>query len=367
MEVTSNETRRREPANPWRSTISAANQKVTLRDIAEASGVSIGTVSMALNRKNGVSDSTRRRILDTATSLGYERVTGRLSKVPSIVSVVIEQLPVSPTSDPFNKPILSSLEASARRAGYRIALEFVGPEDEPETERWTRVSTAGIIILGGGDLGPGWVRAAVDSNVPVIMVDHFVPDLELPTIVPDNLCGAHFATRHLLDMGHERIGFIRGPSKYWTLGERMAGYMLAMQQSGRGIDSELIPPRVSHGEEKGYGEMQHLLALSEPPTALFAVSDKTAMGAYKAIVDRGLSIPDDVSVVGFDDIGEARWLNPPLTTVHVPGEVMGQMAFYRLSKFIAGDAGEVVEGTTPLKWTIPTRLVQRGSVRDARR
>jgi LacI family transcriptional regulator len=110
--------------------------------------------------------------------------------------------------------------------------------------------------------------------------------------------------------------------------------------------------------------MQHLLALRKPPTALFAVSDKTAIGAYKAIVDRGLSIPADVSVVGFDDIGEARWLNPPLTTVHVPGEVMGHMAFYQLSNLIAG---EDVEGTIPLKWTIPTKLVQRGSVRDARR
>jgi DNA-binding LacI/PurR family transcriptional regulator len=316
---------------------------------------------MALNRKNGIAESTRRRILDTAESLGYQRSAGRSSRDSSIISVVIERLPMSPTSDPFNRPILLSLETAARRACYRVALEFVGPGDEPQSERWTRDSSAGIIILGGGDLSPDWVRAAVGSNVPVVMVDHFVPSLDLPTIVPDNLGGAYAATQHLLDMGHKRIGFIRGPSKYWTLSERMAGYMLAMQQRGPGIDPELIPPRVSHGEHKGYGEMQHLLALRKPPTAVFAVSDKTAMGAYKAVLDQGLSIPKDVSIVGFDNIAEACSLNPPLTTVEVSGEIMGHMAIDRLLRLINGDN---LRRTTILKWTIPTKLVERESVRD---
>ncbi len=326
--------------------------------------MSVGTVSMALNRKNGIAESTRRRILDTAESLGYQRSAGRSSRDSSIISVVIERLPMSPTSDPFNRPILLSLETAARRACYRVALEFVGPGDEPQSERWTRDSSAGIIILGGGDLSPDWVRAAVGSNVSVVMVDHFVPSLDLPTIVPDNLGGAYAATQHLLDMGHKRIGFIRGPSKYWTLSERMAGYMLAMQQRGPGIDPELIPPRVSHGEHKGYGEMQHLLALCKPPTAVFAVSDKTAIGAYKAVLDQGLFIPKDVSIVGFDNIAEARSLNPPLTTVEVSGEVMGYMAIDRLLRLINEDN---LSRATTLKWTIPTKLVERESVRDLSR
>jgi DNA-binding LacI/PurR family transcriptional regulator len=340
-------------------------QKVVLRDIAEAAGVSVGTVSMALNDRDGVSDSTRQRVLETARSLGYQRPVSRKPGNSSIVSVVIERLPVAPTSDPFNRPILVGLETEARRTGYRTALEFVGPDDEPEVGRWTRNSTAGIIVLGGGDLGPDWVQAAAKSDVPVVMVDHFVPGLELPTVVPDNVCGAYSATRHLLEAGHRRIGFIRGPSKYWTLSERLAGYLLAMQQSGLEIETELIPPRVSHGEEKGYGEMQRLLTLREPPTAVFAVSDKTAIGAYRAVMDHGLSVPNDISIVGFDNIGEARSLNPPLTTVQVPGEKMGRMAFHRLQGLIDD------EGTTniivPLKWVIPTRLIVRKSVRDLAR
>lgn len=336
-------------------------RKVTLRDVAKASGVSVGAVSMALNDRDGVSEATRRRIMDAAKSLGYGRSPSRDPRNASIVNVIIERLPVSPTSDPFNKPILLGLQTAARRAGYRVTLEFVDPDEEPQAERWTRDATAGIVLLGGGDLGPDWVRAASGSDVPVVMVDHFVPDLALPAVVADNVGGAYSATRHLLEMGHERVGFIRGPSKYWTLSERMAGYLLAMQQANLPVDPRFIPPRVSHGEEKGYGEMRHLLALPDRPTAVFAVSDKTAVGCYRAVREAGLSVPGDVSVVGFDNIGEAQSLDPPLTTVDVSGENMGLVAFHRLLALMSdGGMGEAA----PLKWTIPTKLVVRGSVRE---
>lgn len=198
----------------------------------------------------------------------------------------------------------------------------------------------------------------LESGLPVVVVDHSAPDVGLPTVVPDNFSGAYEATRHLLELGHERIGFIRGPSKYWTLGERMSGYLLAMQQRGLPLDPSLIPPRISHGEQKGYGEMQLLLDLSDRPTAVFAVSDKTAMGAYQAAADRGLSIPDDVSVVGFDDIESARAMTPPLTTVHVSGDILGRVAIKRLAGILNDrTAGEQMS----VKWTIPTKLVIRES------
>jgi len=120
-----------------------------------------------------------------------------------------------------------------------------------------------------------------------------------------------------------------------------------------------VPPRLSHGDEKGYGEMHHLLALPTPPTAVFAVSDKTAVGAYRAAAERGLAIPTDVSIVGFDDIEIARALNPPLTTVHVPVETMGQVAFTRLRGLIAGTERDL---PGPMKWTVPTTMIHRGSV-----
>jgi len=123
----------------------------------------------------------------------------------------------------------------ARRAGYRVGLEFVSPADTPDISHWEGGALAGLLILGGGDLSRDWVQAAIESSLPVVVVDHFIPAMELPAVVPDNFAGAYAATQHLLDMGHTRIGFIRGPSKYWTLGERQAGYMLAMQRAVEGL------------------------------------------------------------------------------------------------------------------------------------
>lgn len=338
---------------------STNKQRVKLQDIADATGLSLATVSLALNDKDGVSPENRQRVVDVARNLNYERPIPRSRQTLSTISVIIERLPVSIASDPFNRPILQGLEATARRYGYRVAMEFVGLEDHPDTGHWTQGSTAGVIILGGGDLSPEWVQAAADSAIPVVMVDHVVPGLDLPAVVSDNLAGAHAMTKYVLEMGHRRIGFIRGPSKYWTLSERLAGFMLALQQAGVWLDQDLMPPRISHSEEKGYGEMQIMLDLPEPPTAVVAVSDKAAVGAYRAAQERGLSIPHDISIVGFDDIEVARALNPPLTTVHIPGEEMGRVSFERLRHLIEGDESALAR---QIKWTIPTGLVIRGSV-----
>ena len=338
---------------------SGDGRRVRLQDIADLTGLSLASVSLALNDRDGISAESRQRVLDAARSLRYERLIPRSRQSPATITVIVERLPVSIASDPFNRPILLGLEQSARQYGYRIAMEFVGPEDHPHDGHWAQGGTAGLIILGGGDLSPEWVEAAVVAAIPVVMLDHVVPGLDLPAVIPDNLAGAHAITRYLLEMGHRRIGFIRGPGKYWTLSERLAGFLLALEQAGVWPDEQLIPPRVSHSAEKGYGEMNLLLELPEPPTAVMAVSDKTAVGAYRAVHERGLRIPQDISIVGFDDIEIGRALNPPLTTVHVPGEEMGQVAFERLRHLIEGKGDGL---SRQIKWTIPTSLILRGSV-----
>lgn len=338
---------------------SSDGRRVKLQDIADATGLSLASISLALNDKDGVSAENRQRVIEVARELKYERVGLRSRQFPRTVSMIVERLPISVATDPFNRPIIEGLEAAARQHGYRMMMEFVSSDDHPASGHWSQGATDGVIILGGGDLSPEWVQAAVDASIPVVMLDHVVPGLDLPAVIPDNLAGAHAITSYLLEMGHHRIGFIRGPSKYWTLSERLAGFMLALQQAGVWPSEELIPPRVSHSEEKGYGEMQLLLDLPEPPTAVVAVSDKAAVGAYRAVIERGLSIPQDISIVGFDDIEVGRALNPPLTTVHVPGAEIGSVGFERLRHLIEGDENTL---SHQIKWTIPTRLVLRGSV-----
>lgn len=342
------------------SRTAAPDRAPTLQDIADAAGVSRATVSLVLNGKKGIATTTRRRTLAVARELGYVAVARPTQGVSQTVSVLIERLPTAPMADPFNRQILMSIETAARQAGYRLSVEFVGQEDKAELGRWMHGWTGGLIILGGGDLGSEWVRQAAESRLPVVMVDHFVSDIQVPTIVADNFAGAYDMTQYLIGKGHTRIGFIRGPSKYWTLSERLAGYLLAMHHAGIGPELALIPPRVSHGEEKGRGEMHSLLALSDPPTAVFAVSDLTAMGAYRAAAEAGLSIPDDMSIVGFDDIEVARSISPPLTTVRNPGERLGHIAFERLFGLMTG-AGR--NSSSQTKWTVPTTLIERDSVR----
>jgi len=331
-----------------------------MRDIAQVAGVSVATVSLVLNGKAGISEATRQRVTDAADAMGYDTIARRTNGQPPTISILIEHLPTAPASDPFNRYVLASIESEARKAGYRTVIEFATEEEGPADGHWAGGWAAGVLVLGGGDLRAEWVVTAMDANLPVVIVDHFIPGVEAPVVVPDNFSGAYAMTRYLLDAGHTRIGFLRGPSKYWTLEERMGGYLLAMQQSGYGMDPDLIPPRISHGLEKGFGETLALLNLPEPPTAIFAVSDQAAVGAYRAIAGRGLTVGQDISVAGFDDIEVAKLLTPSLTTVRNSGTELGRVAFDRLLGMMRG---MVPAGDTPIKWTIPTRIIERQSVR----
>jgi LacI family transcriptional regulator len=333
--------------------------KATMKDIADAAGVSMATVSLVLNGKGGISDATRQRVFETARDLGYD-TSKRLNGRPETISILIEHLPTSPTSDPFNRFVLASVEAEARKAGYRTTIEFATEQDGPVAAHWTGNWAAGVLILGGGDLHPEWIETAREAGLPVVIVDHFIPGVSLPTVVPDNFAGAYAITRYLIDAGHRRIGFLRGPSKYWTLEERRGGYLLAMQQAGLGPDPALIPPRISHGHEKGFGETLALLDLPQPPTAIFAVSDQAAVGAYQALASRNLTPGQEISVVGFDDIEVAKMLTPPLTTVRNSGTDLGRVAFERLLGLMRGTTPA---DQVPVKWTIPTRIIERQSVR----
>jgi len=333
-----------------------------MRDIAQAAGVSTATVSLVLNGKAGISRSTRQRVTTAADTLGYETIARRLYGQVETVSVLIEHLPTAPTSDPFNRYVLASIETGARKAGCRTVIEFATVQEGPAAGHWAGNWAAGVLVLGGGDLRSEWIESAIEAKLPVVIIDHFIPGVQVPVVVPDNFSGAYAMTRYLIEAGHRRIGFLRGPSKYWTLEERMGGYLLAVQQSGCGVDPDLIPPRVSHGPEKGFGETLALLDLPEPPTAIFAVSDQAAVGAYRAVASRGLTVGHDISIAGFDDIEVAKMLTPPLTTVRNSGTELGRIAFERLLGMMRGTAPP---GDTPIKWTIPMHIIERQSVRKS--
>jgi LacI family transcriptional regulator len=179
----------------------------------------------------------------------------------------------------------------------------------------------------------------------------------VPCVLGDNEAGAYLATRHLIELGHRRIALLEGPRKYKTLTERLEGYLRALDEAGLAADPALMIKPMHAGPRKGYREIEALLALPREqwPTAIFAISDKTALGALDALKDAGLRVPDEMALVGFDDIAESAHLVPPLTTVRLPMHAMGAMAVERLVELMEK------ADTIPTKTILYTELVVRES------
>jgi len=187
-------------------------------------------------------------------------------------------------------------------------------------------------------------------------VDNYVVDQPLHCVVADNVTAGYLATRHLLRLGHRRVGLLAGPHKYRSLVDRQEGYIVALAEQQLPIDHGLIMPPIHHaGEQKGYQQMLRLLDLPDRPTAIVAISDKTAFGAMEALKERGLRIPQDMALVSIDGVAESAHTTPPLTTVGVPRAEMGAEAVRRLLALTRGPVA------SPTKTILYTRLIVRQS------
>jgi len=264
-------------------------------------------------------------------------------------------------ADSFCGTIVSGINEAAQEAGYHVVLAIVKSGSGTVTQVPPIIASgeaAGAIILGGGDLDDEFlIRVAEEAESAVVLVDNYIYGHPLPCVLANNVEAGFLATQHLLSLGHERIGFIQGSPKYKPLNERLLGYFLALRQASIDFSPELLPPRMSHGSEKGRKEMEALLNLPTPPTAVVCASDQTALNAMDVIKQAGLAIPEDIAIVGIDDIDEAARQDPPLTTVRIPKREMGVVAVNLLlscepSKTMRGCGHQLVMGT---------RLIVRGS------
>ena len=329
----------------------------TVRDVADESGVSLATVSLVLNGKSGVGDDTRRRVLIAMERLGYQRRGQRL-----VIGLLIERLPVPAFSDPTVGVMIQGVETEAGHRGYHLLLGSIEPGATALPTMMTERQVGGVIVLGGGDISDAYIRMLATADMHVVLADNVVDGLAVPCVLGDNEAGAYLATRHLLDLGHRRIALLEGPRKYKPLSQRRAGYLRAFDDADLPPDPLLMIKPLSAGPRKGYRQAKALLALpaSQWPTAIFAISDKTAFGALEALKDAGLSVPDDVALVGFDDNADSAHLVPALTTVRLPTHAIGAVAVQRLV--------ELIEGTdrVPSKTVLYTELVVRQSSGAAR-
>lgn len=307
-----------------------------MRDIAAAAGVSLSTVSLVVNGRSGVSPDRRERVLKAIKEFGYAaggRVNGAAET--KVFGLLMESLSEASRSEGFYTRIVSGIEEASYQLGYKVLLHVYRPDMDPlnSIRELMGRDIEGLIIANDGDVTPEVIRKITSSGRPVVLVENYQPT-PVHSVTADNFTAGRIMTEHLIDLGHRRIGALGGPGKYSSLRDRMRGHQIAMVEHGLPIDPALSPLPISGNPRKGYVQMQQLLTLACRPTAVFAVSDRAAFGAMEAIKDAGLRIPDDISIVGIDDVRDSAYSFPPLTTYRVPKYDLGRTAVSILHRLL---------------------------------
>ncbi len=327
-------------------------RRVTITAIAREAGVSAPTVSRVLNGRSDVSPQTRERIEELLRQHGYRRRSGRSRDAARLIDLVFPNL-----DSPWAVEIIRGVEDVAHAAGMGTVVSAIHRRSK-SARQWLqnlRSRASDGVILVTSELEPSFQAELRRLAVPMVVVDPAgVPPIDVPTIGATNWAGGLSATRHLISLGHRRIGFIAGPPHLMCSRARMDGYRGALEAAGIPFDEELVQ-KGNFYHEAGFEGGAALLAMENPPTAVFAASDQMALGVYEAVRQRGLRVPDDVSVVGFDDLPEARWSSPPLTTVRQPLAEMGLMAARTVLRLMRG---EVVDSP---RIELATEFVERDS------
>lgn len=304
-------------------------ERPTLRDIARTAGVSLSTASQALNNKQGVAPETRARVLKAATTLGYQaqvRLSTPLASEISTIGMFVKRDPDDkPALDPFYYPVVNGVENECRRLNITLMYASVPVDQHSRALDWPPLLTDpqvdGILVVGAF-LESSFEQINQEIDIPVVLVDGYAPGCTFDKVVTDNVTGAEIAVRYLIENGHTHIGLV-GSKEYTSIEERVEGYRRAL--SSHLIDDVYIEDCIID-DKAGYEATLRLLKRQPDLTAIFATADIVAMGVLQAARDLGLSVPDDLSVIGFDDIDLAAHSNPPLTTMHVEKEYMGALA-----------------------------------------
>jgi DNA-binding LacI/PurR family transcriptional regulator len=333
-------------------------KRPTSADVAAAAGVSRTTVSFVLNDRADIKipAATRVRVLDAARQLDYHphaparQLAGGRTHV---IALVLHQSPEQVASDAVLAETLRGLASAARSRGFRVLVEPLGPDtaDASYSSLLRAQHADGLVISGPRSDDPALIDLVADG-FPIVLQGAF-PDLDVTSVDVDNVAGARGAVEHLLSLGHRRIACItNAPLVYTAAQARLTGYLEALAAAGIEAAPELVA-EAAFDAPSGHVAMAGLLARTTFDAA-FVASDVVALGAIGALRSAGLRVPDDVSIVGFDDIPLAAYFDPPLTTVRLPAFELGQAAGRALLERIADQA-------VPHRTLLPTELILRGS------
>jgi LacI family transcriptional regulator len=326
----------------------------TIYDVARLAGVSTATVSRALNGTGQIAASTRAAVEAAVEQLGYRPNTIARSLVTKTTQTIAFLLP--DITNPFYASLVSGIQQLALERDYTMLLCTTegDPEREEQYLNLLRAKQVDGALVDGLVLPADRIARLVDEGFPIVCLDRDIDSTSIPLVQVDNRLGGRIATEHLTSLGHRSIAHVSGAEGLRISDERVAGYRSALAAAGV-VDDPRFVARGHFTVEGGYEATQLLLDSELALTAVFAGNDLSAIGAINAIVERGLRVPDDVSVVGFDDLRLSAFTTPPLTTVHQPAVEIAQRAMEILIQLSRGRRGDT------MRHLLEPRLVVRKS------
>lgn len=317
-----------------------SNKRATSFDVAREAGVSRTTVSFVLNNVSNISisDATRQRVIDAAQKLNYhpdaagrKLVTGKSSAIGLVLRQSFDQI----FADAFLVQVMLGIEHAASQYGFNVVLKPLDPNDQNGYDQLISENHVDGILLSGPREDDQAIIQRYEEGFPVVLMGQ-LGESQIPFVDVNAFDGAAAATRHLIELGHKRIGMITNASmEYTSARERHQGYVHALKEAGLPFDDSLFREG-AYTPASGFAAMNELLDQESTPTAVFVASDVVAIGAVQAIKNHNLRIPQDISIIGFDDIPMAAFFDPPLTTIRLPAYEIGRKAGENLIHQVLG-------------------------------
>lgn len=349
---------------------------ITAKELAKKLNLSAAAVSMALNNKPGVSTQTRKMILKEAQKNGYdfsriqakEEVKSEQGTIYFVVyrkhGALVPDSPVyvhkehgTPVAEPaFFSQLSEGISLSCKEQNYRLNISYLYEDDDAgeQLKEWTKSKISGILLLGTEmdkhDLAP-----FISCGIPFVLLDNYFEDLQVNSIIMNNVQGAYSATNHLIRKKHSQPGYLRSSYRNTGFEERADGFYKSIRKNGMSTSRSLVHD-LSPSVDGANGDMREILSQGEiPAKCYFADNDLIAAGAMRAFLEFGYRIPEDIAIIGFDDMPLCTYVSPALTTVHVPKQYMGGIAVKRLVEIIKNP------GNSPVKIEVATSVIKRKS------
>jgi len=339
---------------------------VTIYDIAKKTGYSVTTVSKALNNYTDVSQKARKAILDAVEEMGYlpnsHARTLTTKKSWTIGVIFIESLGIG-MKHPFFNAVIESFRKNVEVLGYDLlfASRMINNQQKSYLEQFKYRGVDGVVVVCSR-FNDEQVKELMDSSIPTVVID--LQSKESAVVNSDNFAGSYKAVEYLYSLGHRSIAHIAGHATTFAGQERRNGFLTSTKTMGLDVPDEYIVNGDYFSREGGYKAMKKLLSLQNPPTAVFAAADNLAIGAINAIREAGYQVPDDFSIIGFDDIELAQFINPPLTTIRQDTTLIGKESADLLIKQINSQQKIAESVVVPIELVIRDSckaLVQEGS------